>query len=75
MISGGWGGAGRREYWDLGVTPCGARLGIRKGEKGAVHLPKILVPNILGLAAHEVYYYYIMPRGSSIGPLGKQNIA
>ena len=31
------------QYYDLGVTPCGARLEIRKGEKGAVRLPKILV--------------------------------
>ena len=30
-------------YWDLGVTPCGARLGIRKCETGAVHRPKIPV--------------------------------
>ena len=30
-------------YWDLGVTPCGARLDIRQGEKVAVRLPKILV--------------------------------
>ena len=28
---------------DLGVKPRGTRLGIRKGEKGAVRLPKILV--------------------------------
>ena len=31
------------EYQDLGVNPCGTRLGIRKGGKGAVRLPKILV--------------------------------
>ena len=26
-------------YWDLGVKPCGGRLGISKGETGAVRLP------------------------------------
>ena len=31
---------GEHSYWDLGVTPCGARLGIRKGGKGAVRLPR-----------------------------------
>ena len=29
--------------YDLGVKPCGTRLGTRKGEKGAVRLPNILV--------------------------------
>ena len=33
-------------YKDLGVTPCGARLGIGKGGKGAVRLPRILVLTI-----------------------------
>ena len=32
-----------RQYQDLGAKPRGARDGIRKGEKGAVRLPKILV--------------------------------
>ena len=31
------------QYEDLGVQPCGARWGVRKGGKGAVRLPKILV--------------------------------
>ena len=31
------------QYWDLGVKPCGTQLGISRGEKGAVRLPKILV--------------------------------
>ena len=31
------------QYEVLGVTPCGARLGIRKGDKGAVRLPNMLV--------------------------------
>ena len=31
------------QYWDLGVTPCGTRPETRKGEKGAIRLPKILV--------------------------------
>ena len=38
---------GERQYQDLGVTPCGARSGIRKGGEGAVRLPKILVLLIL----------------------------
>ena len=38
------------------VKPCGTRLGIRKGEKGAIRLPKILVlirPNPSRIAAAE----------------------
>ena len=41
---------GELEYQDLGVTPCGARFGKRKGKKGAARLPRILVLIICYLA-------------------------
>ena len=31
------------QHYDLGVKPCGTRLGIRESEKGTVRLPNILV--------------------------------
>ena len=33
----------RGQYSVLGVKPCGTRLGIRKGGRGSIRLPKILV--------------------------------
>ena len=57
------------KYWDLGVTPCGARLGIRKGGKGAVRLPRIRVLIICYLV-QEV----CVPQGK-VGPNPHASIA